>query len=1132
MRWRLSVAPVLLLMVCVGPALASVQTIALPAPESRMTVLADDTEEMRFRIEVGELKALEVNTREGSFTRLFIPGFHASQTVGSPELPMMNRLIQVPYGASARVEVLSSTKREIDLAEFGIDAPLMPAQPSMPKSADPASWPFVYDTDAYQADKVSQELAGVVGLGRLRAMDLVRVEISPVEYYPDANRLVVFETLDVRVVFEGGDEAAGEDLWTRTNSHFFRPVYDRVAGFSARGEHDDYPDLVSDVVTMVIVTPSSFEAQLQDFVDWKTERGFHVVVGVIGSPEVGSTTASIQSYIHDLYNNATPELPAPSFVVFVGDVAQCPTFTVDGDATDRPYCAVDGDELPDIYYGRLSATNSSELQAILDKTMMYDQYTMPDPSYLGEVTLIAGVDSYYATTHANGQLNYGTTHYFNASHGISSNTYLYPASGSASSAIIQSVSDGVGFINYTAHGSVTSWADPSFTQSDINSLSNSGQYCLAIGNCCVTSTYDYSECFAETWLRAADKGAIGYIGGSNNTYWDEDYWWGVGYHPSSEIDGTAYPYASTGMGAYDGLFHDHGEAMTQWYVVNDAIIFCGNLAVTEAGSSLTSYYWNIYNLIGDPSLSTFLGVPSANPVSTSALGSSSITVSAAPGSYVGLTQNGTLVGAGTVGASGTEVIDFFTTLAPGVDLHMVVMAQNRIPHVEDIPLAAPQVALSATAFSKTLAPDETGTDELEVSNLGEAGSVLVYTVGIQAEAPTRSDRSIDGSTFTCDAAQYLPGTTVDLQFTIYNASTDTEWIEDASLDFPAGVVVNSSTNFVGGSGGPMDTDNSTGDGALVSWHGETTSGWGVIQGGETATATVNVTFGSGLSGTQDIAWTMDGDVYGSEPHSLNGTISLTVAGPTVTVTAPNGGEMLAIGSSETITWDYSGSLEDVKIDLSRDNGSNWESLTASTPNDGSFTWDVTGPSSALCLVRVSSLDESVLDTGDDVFTIFQPVDWLAVTPESGQCAQGETDILTLQYDAAGMADGTYRAYVMISHNASGSPEVVTVDLEVSNDTSVPDGPMTFALEGNYPNPFNPVTNISFTLPDAAEVRIDVLDVSGRLVRTLEAGELPAGRRVVSWDGRDNEGHQVATGVYLARLHAGEFEATSKMVLVK
>ena len=65
------------------------------------------------------------------------------------------------------------------------------------------------------------------------------------------------------------------------------------------------------------------------------------------------------------------------------------------------------------------------------------------------------------------------------------------------------------------------------------------------------------------------------------------------------------------MGAYDGLFHDHpSEAdMGQWYVTNDALVFCGNLAVTESGSSRIAYYWNIYNLLGDPSLTTYLGAP-------------------------------------------------------------------------------------------------------------------------------------------------------------------------------------------------------------------------------------------------------------------------------------------------------------------------------------------------------------------------------------------------------------------------------------------------------------------------------------------------------------------------------------------
>jgi len=140
------------------------------------------------------------------------------------------------------------------------------------------------------------------------------------------------------------------------------------------------------------------------------------------------------------------------------------------------------------------------------------------------------------------------------------------------------VSDGVSYVNYTAHGSETSWSDPYFSQANVNGLQNDGEYCLAVGNCCLTSSYDIAECFGETWLRAQNKGAIGYIGAANYSYWDEDYWWGVGAGPIV-VNPT---YETHGLGAYDGVFHDHGEAMTQWYVTNDALIFCGNIAVMEA----------------------------------------------------------------------------------------------------------------------------------------------------------------------------------------------------------------------------------------------------------------------------------------------------------------------------------------------------------------------------------------------------------------------------------------------------------------------------------------------------------------------------------------------------------------------
>jgi subtilisin-like proprotein convertase family protein len=735
----------------------AVQTLPLVADETHLTIVEQRDDGLRYQVEIGELVGMDVTTKQGVFTRLMIPGFHTSHTEGAPELPMMNRLIEVPYGSTARIEVNSVQSREIDLAAAGIAHPLFPAQPSMPKSADPETWPFVYDAASYNVERVARELVTVVPQGRLRGVEFARLEVAPVEYYPNEQKLIVHEQVDFRIVFEGGDAAAGAALKACTRSPFFTGLYERFDGY--RAEHDNYPDLVGDVVTMVVVTPPEFVAYMQEFVDWKTERGFHTILAVTGTPEVGTTTTDIQTYIHDLYNNATPELPAPSFVLFVGDVEQMPTFFESGDATDRPYCAVDGDIVPDIYYGRFSATSPTQLQAILDKTLMYDQFTMPNPAYLEEVVMIAGVDASWAPTHGNGQINYGTTHYFNAAHGITSHTYLYPESGSSGAQIIQDVSNGCAYVNYTAHGSTTSWSNPSFTQSDVNGLSNAGEYCLAVGNCCLTSTYDAAECFAETWLRAANKGAIGYIGGSNSTYWDEDYWWGVGYTTNITANPT---YAGTSLGVYDGLFHDHGEAMTQWYVTNDAIIFAGNLAVQESGSSRTTYYWNIYNLMGDPSISTYLGVPTANAVTHEATiftTWTSITVEAEPNSYVGLTKNGDLIGAGTVGDTGVLELEIWAEpLLPGT-ARLVVMAQNREPYIADLNVIVPvEVTIDPMVIDANV---ETLIDVTVMENDGitPREGIDVWAEGLDYES-AHGTTGVDGScTIT---ANYPYGPTLDI----------------------------------------------------------------------------------------------------------------------------------------------------------------------------------------------------------------------------------------------------------------------------------------------------------------------------------------------------------------------------------
>lgn len=93
-------------------------------------------------------------------------------------------------------------------------------------------------------------------------------------------------------------------------------------------------------------------------------------------------------------------------------------------------------------------------------------------------------------------------------------------------------------------------------------------------------------------------------------------------------------------------------------------------------------------------------------------------------------------------------------------------------------------------------------------------------------------------------------------------------------------------------------------------------------------------------------------------------------------------------------------------------------------------------------------------------------------------------------------------------------------------------PRVFALYSNAPNPFNPLTTIRFDMPRSAQVHLEILDVSGRRVRTLVDGTVDAGARSVVWDGRDGSGQPVGSGMYFYKLDAGDFHATRKMTLLK
>lgn len=157
-------------------------------------------------------------------------------------------------------------------------------------------------------------------------------------------------------------------------------------------------------------------------------------------------------------------------------------------------------------------------------------------------------------------------------------------------------------------------------------------------------------------------------------------------------------------------------------------------------------------------------------------------------------------------------------------------------------------------------------------------------------------------------------------------------------------------------------------------------------------------------------------------------------------------------------------------------------------------------------------------------------------PELALAFQGVDDSTYVYNEVFNPADSTYTRTVQ---EARANPSRVFMRILSGTDLSVATEeddiivPSDYVLSPNYPNPFNPSTSFTFTLPIDKQVSVKIYDVAGRLVRTLVNNErYVAGTHQVTWDGRNQAGSQVASGTYLYTLEHGNFRQSRTMVMVK
>ncbi len=231
-------------------------------------------------------------------------------------------------------------------------------------------------------------------------------------------------------------------------------------------------------------------------------------------------------------------------------------------------------------------------------------------------------------------------------------------------------------------------------------------------------------------------------------------------------------------------------------------------------------------------------------------------------------------------------------------------------------------------------------------------------------------------------------------------------------------------------------------------------------------------------------------------YADNADNALTLNTP---LTLPSGN---ALYLTYRVHWDIERPFDFGTVEISTD-GSSWQTLQSKN------------------MVSASGKGEQQSGTfGYDGFSDYWHNEWIDLSD-----FQGESNVrfrFRLQSDGGTRRDGLYVDDIRVL--AYTGPSAIAA--------SGPLLPKKITLLPNYPNPFNMHTTVRFFLPQAQATRLQIVDVNGRLVRTLKNRILHAGWHRLSWDGKNNHGHSVHSGIYFLNLKAGEQTVTRKIVLLK
>jgi len=722
---------------------------------------------------------MEEETFGGELYRtLSVPGILLPNDAGAPNLPGTGRFIAMPTGATAILEIVDFRSQTMQGIKIG-PAPVIPKE----NDDSPLKYeknPDIYNTNAFYPPAP----ASISERTEIRGVEAVVLGISPFQYNPVTEELVIYKDLRVRITFQGGNGHFGED---RLRSRYWEPVLkENLLNYTSLPEIDFNSrrygtDETGFEYLIVIPNDSTFLAWADTLKNWRQLQG--ISTGIVTLAEIGGNNSTlIDNYIINAYY--TWDIP-PAAVLLLSD------YESTGDnygitspywngycVSDNMYADVGNDNLPDVALARITAQNGTHLQRMISKMLDFERTPPTDPNYY-ETPLIAGgwqTDRWFIlctevvlgyhywiqekTPHREYALYSGTpgtvwstaqntttvVNYFGPG-GLnyirSTPSYLTNWTGGAAG-INSTINNGTFMVLHRDHGYESGWGEPAYSTANVNQLTNQ-QPTFVFSINCLTGKYNWgSNCFTEAFHRNA-QGAYGLIAASEVSYSfvNDAYVWGMWDSMWPDFD-PGYGMDEIGLNTLRPCF---ANVSGKYYLQASSWPYNTNNKV---------HTYHLFHHHGDAFITMYSEVPEDLTVTFPPVifdTDSTIEVLTADGAVVALTVDGEILDADQ--SHGAEMEMVFAPQLPGTIITLTATLQNHYRYTGQIQVIAnqPQYVL----FDTLTIDDAAGGNGNGQADLGETLvlSITVKNVGTQnAENVDVTIASEDPYVDIVDAEEY------------------------------------------------------------------------------------------------------------------------------------------------------------------------------------------------------------------------------------------------------------------------------------------------------------------------------------------------------------------------------------------